>query len=78
MVVIGAGIAGLSAAHRLVQCGLCDVTILEATDRSAIVLFFLNLLLYLSLITFMNERYLSIIYLKSFSTADRRTVHIKV
>lgn len=35
MVVIGAGIAGLSAAHRLVQCGLCDVTILEATDRSA-------------------------------------------
>uniref|UniRef100_A0A1B6GBZ3 Amine oxidase domain-containing protein n=1 Tax=Cuerna arida TaxID=1464854 RepID=A0A1B6GBZ3_9HEMI len=33
VVVIGAGIAGLSAAHRLVQCGLCDVTILEATDR---------------------------------------------
>lgn len=35
VVVIGAGIAGLSAAHRLVQCGLCDVTILEATDRFA-------------------------------------------
>ncbi|XP_054263601.1 peroxisomal N(1)-acetyl-spermine/spermidine oxidase-like [Macrosteles quadrilineatus] len=33
VVVIGAGIAGLSAAHRLVQHGLCDVTILEATDR---------------------------------------------
>lgn len=33
VVVIGAGMAGLSAAHRLVQCGLCDVTVLEATDR---------------------------------------------
>jgi len=33
IVIIGAGMAGLSAAHRLVQCGLCDITILEATDR---------------------------------------------
>ncbi|XP_011314302.1 peroxisomal N(1)-acetyl-spermine/spermidine oxidase [Fopius arisanus] len=33
VVIIGAGMAGLSAAHRLVQCGLQNFTILEATDR---------------------------------------------
>ncbi|CAB0035659.1 unnamed protein product [Trichogramma brassicae] len=33
VVVIGAGMAGLSAAHRLSQCGLKNVTILEATHR---------------------------------------------
>lgn len=33
VVIIGAGIAGLSAAHRLVQCGLCNFTILEGSDR---------------------------------------------
>lgn len=63
VVVIGAGIAGLSAAHRLVQCGLCDVTILEATDRSATFYVYLNLLL-------MKERKIS---LKSSSTAERHT-----
>ncbi|XP_034235850.1 peroxisomal N(1)-acetyl-spermine/spermidine oxidase-like [Thrips palmi] len=33
VVVVGAGVAGLSAAQRLAQCGLCNVTVLEATDR---------------------------------------------
>lgn len=33
VVIIGAGMAGLSAAHRLAQCGLQNFTILEATDR---------------------------------------------
>ncbi|KAJ8921110.1 hypothetical protein NQ315_015908 [Exocentrus adspersus] len=33
IVIIGAGIAGLSAAHRLVQSGITNFTILEATDR---------------------------------------------
>ncbi|XP_029157488.1 spermine oxidase-like [Nylanderia fulva] len=33
IVIIGAGMAGLSAAHRLVQCGFHNFTILEATDR---------------------------------------------
>ncbi|XP_069691766.1 peroxisomal N(1)-acetyl-spermine/spermidine oxidase-like [Periplaneta americana] len=33
VVIIGAGIAGLSAAHRLVQCGIRNFTVLEATDR---------------------------------------------
>jgi len=33
VVIIGAGMAGLSAAHRLAQCGLRNFTILEATDR---------------------------------------------
>lgn len=33
IVIIGAGIAGLSAAHRLWQCGISNFTILEATDR---------------------------------------------
>ncbi|KAJ8939241.1 hypothetical protein NQ318_015199 [Aromia moschata] len=33
VVIIGAGIAGLSAAQRLVQCGISNFTILEATDR---------------------------------------------
>ncbi|XP_017787630.1 PREDICTED: spermine oxidase-like [Habropoda laboriosa] len=33
VVIIGAGMAGLSAAHRLTQCGLQNFTILEATDR---------------------------------------------
>lgn len=33
VVIIGAGMAGLSAAHRLVQCGLRNFTVLEATDR---------------------------------------------
>ncbi|KAK7866630.1 hypothetical protein R5R35_011537 [Gryllus longicercus] len=33
IVIIGAGIAGLSAAQRLVQCGIKKFNILEATDR---------------------------------------------
>ncbi|CAH1405018.1 unnamed protein product [Nezara viridula] len=33
IVVVGGGLAGLSAAERLCHCGLCDVTVLEATNR---------------------------------------------
>ncbi|XP_051158827.1 peroxisomal N(1)-acetyl-spermine/spermidine oxidase-like isoform X1 [Leptopilina boulardi] len=33
VVIIGGGMAGLSAAHRLAQCGLQNFTVLEATDR---------------------------------------------
>ena len=33
VVVIGAGIAGLSAASHLYKSGLSDVVILEASDR---------------------------------------------
>jgi len=33
VVIIGAGMAGLSAAQRLVSCGLSNITILEAIDR---------------------------------------------
>lgn len=33
IVIVGAGVAGLSAAQRLVQCGLKDFKVLEATDR---------------------------------------------
>lgn len=33
VIIIGAGIAGLSAGQRLVQCGISNFTILEATDR---------------------------------------------
>jgi len=33
VVIIGAGMAGLSAAHRLAQCGFQNFTVLEATDR---------------------------------------------
>ncbi|XP_022900949.1 peroxisomal N(1)-acetyl-spermine/spermidine oxidase-like isoform X3 [Onthophagus taurus] len=33
VVIVGAGIAGLSAAHRLSQSGISNFTILEATDR---------------------------------------------
>ncbi|XP_074031044.1 spermine oxidase isoform X2 [Leptinotarsa decemlineata] len=33
VVIIGAGIAGLSAAQRLVHCGISNFTILEATER---------------------------------------------
>ncbi|XP_020277702.1 peroxisomal N(1)-acetyl-spermine/spermidine oxidase-like [Pseudomyrmex gracilis] len=33
IVIVGAGMAGLSAAHRLVQCGFQNFTVLEATDR---------------------------------------------
>lgn len=33
VVIVGGGIAGLSAAQRLVQYGLRDVTLLEATDK---------------------------------------------
>ncbi|KAK9507544.1 hypothetical protein O3M35_007374 [Rhynocoris fuscipes] len=33
VVIIGAGIAGLSAAHRLIQCGICNIKILESLDR---------------------------------------------
>lgn len=33
VVIIGAGMAGLSAAQRLAQSGISNFTILEATDR---------------------------------------------
>lgn len=33
IVIIGAGMAGLSAAQRLVYCGIKEFTILEANDR---------------------------------------------
>jgi spermine oxidase len=33
VVIVGAGIAGLSAAQRLAQCGINNFTVLEATDR---------------------------------------------
>lgn len=33
VVIIGGGIAGLSAAQRLVHCGIRNFTVLEATDR---------------------------------------------
>lgn len=33
VVIIGAGIAGLSAAQRLAHCGISNFTVLEATDR---------------------------------------------
>ncbi|KAJ8969861.1 hypothetical protein NQ314_001545, partial [Rhamnusium bicolor] len=33
VVIVGAGIAGLSAAQRLVQCGISNFSVLEATDR---------------------------------------------
>ncbi|XP_067002314.1 peroxisomal N(1)-acetyl-spermine/spermidine oxidase [Anabrus simplex] len=33
VVIVGAGIAGLSAAQRLTQCGITNFTVLEATER---------------------------------------------
>lgn len=33
VVIVGAGVAGLSAAQRLSQCGITNFTVLEATDR---------------------------------------------
>lgn len=33
VIIVGAGIAGLSAAHRLTQCGICNFNILEAKER---------------------------------------------
>ena len=38
IVIIGAGIAGLSAAEHLISNGLKNVTLLEATDRYAIMI----------------------------------------
>jgi monoamine oxidase len=34
VVVVGAGLAGLAAASRLIRSGVKDVVILEAADRS--------------------------------------------
>nr|CAD7399109.1 unnamed protein product [Timema poppensis] len=33
VIIIGAGLAGLSAAHRLTKCGIRNFTVLEATER---------------------------------------------
>ena len=33
VVVIGAGVSGLSAAHQLMRRGICDVLVVEALDR---------------------------------------------
>ena len=33
ILIIGGGMAGISAAKHLIQCGLKDVTILEAKER---------------------------------------------
>lgn len=33
VIIIGAGIAGLSAAHRLTQCGIRNFVVLEAKER---------------------------------------------
>ena len=33
VVIIGAGMAGLSAAHRLIKCGISNVVVLEALPR---------------------------------------------
>ncbi|KAK3927116.1 Peroxisomal N(1)-acetyl-spermine/spermidine oxidase [Frankliniella fusca] len=33
VVIVGAGVAGLSAAERLAHCGLSNITVLEASDR---------------------------------------------
>lgn len=35
VIIIGAGIAGLSAAHRLTQCGIRNFVVLEAKERFA-------------------------------------------
>lgn len=43
VVIIGAGIAGLSAANRLVQSGLSNFHILEATERCNLLESSLNL-----------------------------------
>ena len=33
VVVVGAGVSGLTAARRLVQAGITDLTVLEAANR---------------------------------------------
>jgi monoamine oxidase len=33
VVVVGGGVAGLSAAHQLLRKGVCDVLVVEAQDR---------------------------------------------
>ena len=33
VVIIGAGVAGLSAAQHLARCGIMNFTVLEATNR---------------------------------------------
>ena len=48
VVVVGAGIAGLSTAHHLLQAGFSKVTILEASNR-------LNLSLSLCAIGYIKE-----------------------
>lgn len=36
VIIVGAGMAGLSAAHRLTQCGIKNFLVLEAKERYAI------------------------------------------
>lgn len=33
VIIVGAGMAGLSAAHRLTQCGIRNFVVLEAKER---------------------------------------------
>lgn len=46
VVIVGAGMAGLSAAQRLAACGITDFTVLEATDRYLLLYYIMLYILY--------------------------------